>query len=152
MKYFLNSNSHFHGLVSTYIIVHLRPSIDFFIEDILKTIKRAQFCEKAIAKTILVVLAFRSTVFFIFSTTMYVMVMLHYHWLNIQPVMRKAIKVQTFWETHKIWKNLPHGFDKSADLLSKHQNHEEDFFKLSLLLKKFELYSRKPMLRKVRKT
>ena len=24
-------------------------------------------------------------------------------------------------------KNLPHGFDKSADLLSKWQNHEEDF-------------------------
>ena len=38
------------------------------------------------------------------------------------------IKVRTFWETHKIWKNLPHGFDKSADLLSKRQNHEEDFF------------------------
>ena len=40
-------------------------------------------------------------------------------------------KVRTFWETHKIWKNLPHGIDKSADLLSKRQNHEEDFFKLS---------------------
>ena len=26
-------------------------------------------------------------------------------------------KVRTFWETHKIWKNLHHGFDKSADLL-----------------------------------
>ena len=38
-------------------------------------------------------------------------------------------KVRTFWETHKIWKNS-HGFDKSADLLSKRQNHEEDFFKL----------------------
>ena len=36
-------------------------------------------------------------------------------------------KVRTFWETHKIWKNLPHGFDKSANLLS--QNHEEDFLK-----------------------
>ena len=48
------------------------------------------------------------------------------------------LKVQTFWETNKIWKNLPHGFDKSADLLS--QNHEEDFFKLCVLLKKSELY------------
>ena len=38
------------------------------------------------------------------------------------------LKVRTFWETHKIWKNIPHGFDKSADLLSKHQNHEEFFF------------------------
>ena len=27
----------------------------------------------------------------------------------------------------KFEKNLPHGFDKSADLLSKRQNHEEDF-------------------------
>ena len=35
---------------------------------------------------------------------------------------------------------VPHGFDKSADLLSKRQNHEEDFFKLSVLLKKSELY------------
>ena len=25
-------------------------------------------------------------------------------------------------------KILPHGFDKSADLLSKRQNHEKDFF------------------------
>ena len=50
------------------------------------------------------------------------------------------VKVWTFWETHKIWKNLPRGFDKSADLLSKRQNHEEDFFKLCVLLKKFELY------------
>ena len=32
--------------------------------------------------------------------------------------------------------NLPHGFDKSADLLSKGQNHEEDFFQLCVLLKK----------------
>ena len=48
-------------------------------------------------------------------------------------------KVRTFCETHKIWKNLPHGFDKSADLLSKRQNQEEDFFKLCVLLKKFEL-------------
>ena len=29
-------------------------------------------------------------------------------------------RVRTFWETHKIWKNLPHGFDKSADLLRDH--------------------------------
>ena len=38
------------------------------------------------------------------------------------------------WETHKFWKNAPHGFDKSADLLGKRQNHEEDFFKLCVLL------------------
>ena len=28
-------------------------------------------------------------------------------------------KVRTFRESHKIWKNLPQGFDKSGDLLSK---------------------------------
>ena len=44
-------------------------------------------------------------------------------WIDIVPG-----KVWTFWETFKIWKNLPHGFDKSADLHSKRQNHEEDFF------------------------
>ena len=49
------------------------------------------------------------------------------------------VEVGTFWETHKIWKNLHHGFDKSADLLSKRQNYEEDFFKLCVLLKKSEL-------------
>ena len=48
-------------------------------------------------------------------------------------------KDRTFWETHKIWKKFPHGFDKSADLLSKRQKHEEDFFKLCVLLKKSEL-------------
>ena len=33
-------------------------------------------------------------------------------------------------------KNLSHGFD----VLSKCQNHEEDFFKLCVLLRKSELY------------
>ena len=55
-------------------------------------------------------------------------------------LIKTPIKILTFWETHKIWKNLPHGFDKSADLLSKRQNHEEDFFKLCVLLKKSDLY------------
>ena len=40
----------------------------------------------------------------------------------------------------KFDKNLPYGFDKSADLLSKRQNHEEDFFKSCVLFKKSELY------------
>ena len=45
-----------------------------------------------------------------------------------------------FSEKHtKFEKNLPRDFDKSADLLSKPQNHEEDFFKLCALLKKSEL-------------
>ena len=45
-------------------------------------------------------------------------------------------KVRIFWKTHKIWKNLPHGFDKSADLLSKCQNHEKDFFSNYVCLSK----------------
>ena len=32
-------------------------------------------------------------------------------------------------EKKKLKKNLPNGFEKSADLLSKCQNHEEDIFK-----------------------
>ena len=36
----------------------------------------------------------------------------------------------------KFEKNLSHGFD----VLSKCQNHEEDFFKLCVLLRKSELY------------
>ena len=40
---------------------------------------------------------------------------------------------------HKIWNNVPHDFDKSADLLGKRQNYEEDFFKLCVLLKKSKL-------------
>ena len=40
----------------------------------------------------------------------------------------------------KFEKNLPYGFDKSADLLSKRQNHKKDFFKLCVLLKKSKLY------------
>ena len=40
----------------------------------------------------------------------------------------------------KFEKNLPPGFDKSADLLRKRQNCEEDFFKLCVFLKKSEFY------------
>ena len=36
----------------------------------------------------------------------------------------------------KFEKKNPHGFDKSAALLGKPQNHEEDFFRLCVLLKK----------------
>ena len=41
----------------------------------------------------------------------------------------------------KFEKNLPHGVDKLAALLSKRQDQEEDVFKLCVLLKKSELYS-----------
>ena len=50
--------------------------------------------------------------------------------MELDPGIQSSSKSRTFWETHKIWKNLPHGFDKSADLLSKCQNHEEDFFQI----------------------
>ena len=39
----------------------------------------------------------------------------------------------------KFEKNLPYGFDKSADLLSRRQNHKADFFKLFVLFKTSEL-------------
>ena len=29
-------------------------------------------------------------------------------------IIKWLLKVRTFWETHKIWKSLPHGFDKLA--------------------------------------
>ena len=50
------------------------------------------------------------------------------------------IKVQTFWETHKIWKNLPRGFDKSADLLNKRQNLKEDFFEIMCASQKVQTF------------
>ena len=50
--------------------------------------------------------------------------------LVLRLEVRGDFKVRTLRETHKIWKNIPHGFDKSADSLSKRQNHEEDFFQI----------------------
>ena len=47
-----------------------------------------------------------------------------------------SVKVWTVWEKHKIWKNLRPGFDKSADLVSKHQNQEEDFFQFMCVSQK----------------
>ena len=60
------------------------------------------------------------------------------------------IKVWTFLEKHKICKNLPYGFDKSADLLSKRQNHKADFFKLCVLFKKSELYQHEFLMKPLR--
>ena len=45
-------------------------------------------------------------------------------------------KVQTFWEIQKIWKILPHGFEKSAGLLSKCQVHEEVFLQIMCVSQK----------------
>ena len=48
------------------------------------------------------------------------------------------IKFGLFEKHSKFEKNLPYGFDKLADLFSKRQNHEEDFFKLCVILKMSE--------------
>ena len=45
-------------------------------------------------------------------------------WAIITPSWFEAADFEFL--SSEIWKNLPHGFDKSADLLSKHQNHEDD--------------------------
>ena len=42
-------------------------------------------------------------------------------------------------EALKVWKDLPHGFDKTVDLLSKRQKNEEDFFKICMLFRKAKL-------------
>ena len=43
-----------------------------------------------------------------------------HHWTGVNPSVNSSklhmyvvdlFKVRTFWEAHKIWKNLPHGFD-----------------------------------------
>ena len=54
---------------------------------------------------------------------------------------KQPCKVWTFWEALEIWKNLPRGFDKSADLLSKRQNHKEDFFENFVLPRKAENFN-----------
>ena len=43
--------------------------------------------------------------------------------------------------------NLPHGFDKSADLLSKRQNHEEDFFQIMCAYQKVRTLREKMCIR-----
>ena len=48
---------------------------------------------------------------------------------GLQGTHMDTLKFGLFEKHTKFEKNLPHGVDKSADLLSKHQNHEEDFFK-----------------------
>ena len=52
---------------------------------------------------------------------------------------RFAVKLGLSEKNTKFGKKKYHGFDTSADLLSKRQNHEEDFFKLCVLLRKSEL-------------
>ena len=38
------------------------------------------------------------------------------NWLSSRLIQIWVDKVRTFWETHTIWKNLPYGFGKWADL------------------------------------
>ena len=49
------------------------------------------------------------------------------------------LKFGLFEKHTKFEKILPHGFDKSPDLLSKRQNHEEEFLKFCVFLRKSEL-------------
>ena len=42
----------------------------------------------------------------------------------------KIVKFGLSEKHTKFEKNLPYGFDKSADLLSKRQDHKEDFFQI----------------------
>ena len=58
---------------------------------------------------------------------------------------KKEIKFGLFEKHSKFEKKNPHGFDKSADLLSKRQNHKEDFFKICVLLRKSKLYQKKAL-------
>ena len=45
-----------------------------------------------------------------------------------QLFVNSDFKIRTFLKRNIIWKNLPRGFKKPADLLSKRQNHEEVYF------------------------
>ena len=49
-------------------------------------------------------------------------------------------KVWTFWEAQIIWKNLPHGFEVYQVNQMICQNHEKDFFKVCVFLRKSDLY------------
>ena len=60
---------------------------------------------------------------------------------NFDPFSPFLLKFGLSEKHIKFEKNLPHGFDKSADLLSKRQNHEKDFFKFCVLLRKSKLYN-----------
>ena len=44
---------------------------------------------------------------------------------TLQPIHHRYVKFGPSEKRTKFDKDLPYGFDKSADLLSKHQNHEE---------------------------
>ena len=58
-------------------------------------------------------------------------------------------KVQTFWEIQKIWKILPHGFEKSAGLLSKCQVHEEVFLQIMCVSQKVWTLRRRNCITKI---
>ena len=49
------------------------------------------------------------------------------------------VHLQTFWETHKNWKNLPHALDVYFKVI-KCSKHEEDCANFCVLFRKSELY------------
>ena len=61
---------------------------------------------------------------------MYLLKHIFHESIWIQILNTNFLKFGLSEKHNKIWKNLPHGFDKSADLLSKRQTHEEDFFQI----------------------
>ena len=52
--------------------------------------------------------------------------------------MPQIVKFGLSEKNTEVEKSLPRGFDKSNDLLSKCQNHEEDFFRIMCASQKFQ--------------
>ena len=64
----------------------------------------------------------------IISVLGYLHIMLHAIIKSLKKCL--VLKFELSEKHTKLKKNLPHGFDKSVDLLIKRQNNEEDFFQI----------------------
>jgi hypothetical protein len=65
-----------------------------------------------------------------------------FHSIPVYIKRKKYVKFGLSEKRTKFEKNLPHGFDKSADLLSRRQNSEEDFFKIMCASQKVRTLSK----------
>ena len=63
--------------------------------------------------------------------------------------MPQIVKFELSEKNTEVEKNLPRGFDKSADLLSKCQNHKEDFFQVMCDSQKVRILTKKCVLRQI---